>query len=75
MLQMTKEEITKLVTDISEKEFKKEIDYMPNDLEELFKEKQDYYSLMAGMFPFMMGYNYRICRNTIIEVINKLMNE
>ncbi len=75
MKKFSKEEIEEMVKNISEKEFNKELESMPNDLDDLFKEKKDSYSLLAGMFPLVMGYNYMICRNIIIEVLNNIMAE
>lgn len=75
MEKFSKEEIEDMVRNISEKEFNKELESMQSDLDDLCKEKKDSYSLLAGMFPFVMGFNYRICRNIIIEVLNSIMTE
>ena len=74
MKKLTKEEITELVSNIMDEEFNKEAAHMPEKLEEMLEREQSYESLIMDLNAFVIGFNYNICKNVIIEVINNIMN-
>lgn len=75
MKQLSKEELEELVTKISTQECEIILSTLKEDINELITENKTYESLLVSMFPLIMEYNLKISRNTIIEVLNNIMNE
>lgn len=75
MKQLSKEELEELVTKISTQECEIILSTLKEDINELITENKTYESLLVSIFPLIMEYNLKISRNTIIEVLNNIMNE
>ncbi len=75
MKKLSREEIEEIVSNISEKVLHKELESMPGELDDLCEMEKDSYSLLASLFPFSIGYNYRICTSIITEVLSNIMDE